>query len=155
MEARVLRLATQPPALALSLHAMPLSNPLFDNYLLCCLGQGWGHHTYITDTKTLPTHVCPPLFDLYRSSPLKYTENTQDYRTTRWNDQMVVSQVLLLGEHTHYYPTCLSVSSSGGNQESNLLNMVCYGSSVSQECSFAHGVFWVKATTKCDWSHEM
>lgn len=67
MEARVLRLATQPPALALSLHATPLSNPLFDNYLLCCLGQGWGHHTYITDTKTLPTHVCPPLFDLYRS----------------------------------------------------------------------------------------
>lgn len=40
LEVRVLRLATQPPALLLSLHVTALSNPLFDNYLLCCLGRG-------------------------------------------------------------------------------------------------------------------
>lgn len=82
----------------LSLHATPLSIPLFDNYLLCCLGQGWGHHTYITDTKTLATRVCPPPFDLFRPLALIYTQNTQDYRTTRQSNHMVVSQVLLLGE---------------------------------------------------------
>lgn len=50
----------------LSLHATPLSNPLFDNYLLCCLGRGWGHHAYINDTKTVATRVRPPPFDMYR-----------------------------------------------------------------------------------------
>ena len=37
-EARVLRPYDCLPCL--SVHATPLSNPLFDNYLLCCLGQG-------------------------------------------------------------------------------------------------------------------
>lgn len=38
VEAKVLRPAGCPPWL--SLHATPLSIPLFDNYLLCCLGRG-------------------------------------------------------------------------------------------------------------------
>lgn len=57
VEARALGPASCPPQL--SLHVMALSSPLFDNYLLCCLRQGWGHVTYINDTKTLVTHVCP------------------------------------------------------------------------------------------------
>ncbi len=99
VEAKVLRPAGCPSWL--SHHATPLSVPLFDNYLLCCLGQGWGHHTYITDKKTLATRVRPPPFDLHRPSPLIYTQNTQDYRTTWRSHQMIVSQVLLLGEANH------------------------------------------------------
>lgn len=95
-EARVLRPASCPPQL--SLHATALSVPLFDNYLLCCLGQGWGHHTYITDTKTLATRVWPPPSDPYRPSPLIYTQNTKEYGTTRRTNQTVVSQALALAE---------------------------------------------------------
>lgn len=57
-----------------SLHTTPLSNPLFDNYLLCCLDLGWGHHTYITDMKTLATRVHPPpisFIDHHNSQTLK------------------------------------------------------------------------------------
>lgn len=71
---------------ALSHHAMPLSISLFDIYLLCCLGQGWGQHSYITGNTGL-TRVYPSPSDL--SSKIMYTRNTGDYRTTRRTNQRV------------------------------------------------------------------
>lgn len=97
------------PPLSLSL---PLSPPLCDAFvhplvwqlftLLFRTGLRSPLHTSLT-RKTQPTRACHPPSDLCGPLRLVYTQNTEEYRTSRRTNRTAASQMSLLHEENYIY----------------------------------------------------